>query len=85
MRTAHREQMLAWDAERMGALAVYVAELVRRRLPQHVLSGDVDGCFAEMAQWLSPWASRRRGAADQRSVTRRAAADDDDAMESLHR
>jgi phosphate transport system protein len=38
------------DAERMGALAVHVAKIVRREYPQQVLPDDVGQCFAEMGK-----------------------------------
>ena len=36
------------DAERMGGLALHVAEIARRRHPEHALPEDVNGYFAEM-------------------------------------
>src|ERR1700739_4761499 len=36
------------DAERMGALALHVAKIARRRHPHHVLPGEVEGYFGEM-------------------------------------
>jgi phosphate transport system protein len=38
------------DTERMGALAVHVAEIARREYPQHVLPEEVRDCFAEMGK-----------------------------------
>jgi phosphate transport system protein len=38
------------DTERMGALAVHVAKIVRRECPKQVLPEDVRECFAEMAR-----------------------------------
>ncbi len=35
------------DIERMGALAVHVAKIVRQRHPDHVLPTEVEGYFAE--------------------------------------
>jgi phosphate transport system protein len=37
------------DIERMGALAVHVANIVRLRHPQHALPDDVRGSFTEMS------------------------------------
>jgi phosphate transport system protein len=37
------------DTERMGALAVHVAKIVRRECPKHVLPEEVGQGFAEMA------------------------------------
>ncbi|OBG27117.1 phosphate signaling complex protein PhoU [Mycobacterium sp. E3198] len=38
------------DTERMGALAVHVAEIARREYPKQALPDDVRGCFAEMGK-----------------------------------
>ena len=38
------------DAERMGGLARHVAEIVRRRHPEHTLPAEVNDCFAEMGR-----------------------------------
>ena len=38
------------DAERMGGLARHVAEIVRRRHPEHTLPAEVHDCFAEMGR-----------------------------------
>lgn len=38
------------DTERMGALAVHVAEIARREYPRQALPDDVRGCFAEMGK-----------------------------------
>ena len=38
------------DAERMGGLARHVAEIVRRRHPEHTLPSEVNDCFAEMGR-----------------------------------
>jgi phosphate transport system protein len=38
------------DAERMGGLARHVAEIVRRRHPDHTLPAEVHDCFAEMGR-----------------------------------
>jgi phosphate transport system protein len=41
---------VAADVERMGALAMHVAKVVRRRHPQHVFPEQVNGYFAEMGR-----------------------------------
>ena len=41
---------IAADVDRMGALAVHVAKIARRRHPQHALPEEVNGCFAEMGR-----------------------------------
>ena len=38
------------DTERMGALAVHVATIARRRHPAHALPDEVTGSFTEMAE-----------------------------------
>ncbi len=38
------------DTERMGALAVHVAKIARRKYPKQVLPEEVRGCFADMAK-----------------------------------
>jgi phosphate transport system protein len=38
------------DVERMGALALHVAKVARRRHPAHALPEDVNGCFAGMGR-----------------------------------
>jgi len=38
------------DVERMGALALHVAKIARRRHPQHTLPEEVNGYFAEMGR-----------------------------------
>ena len=38
------------DVERMGALALHVAKIARRRHPQHALPEEVNGYFAEMGR-----------------------------------
>ena len=74
------------DAERMGALAVHVAKIVRRRLPQHVLPEDVNGYFAEMgtvAVAMGESAGRALVTSDPQIAAR--LRKDDDAMDGLHR
>ena len=38
------------DIDRMGALALHVAKIARRRHPNHVLPEEVNGYFAEMGR-----------------------------------
>ncbi len=38
------------DTERMGALAVHIAEIARREYPKQVLPEDVRECFADMGK-----------------------------------
>ena len=42
-------QMVA-DIDRMGALALHVAKIARRRHPQHALPEEVNGYFSEMGR-----------------------------------
>jgi phosphate transport system protein len=41
---------IAADVDRMGALAMHVAKITRRRHPQHVLPEEVKDCFSEMGR-----------------------------------
>ena len=41
---------IAADVDRMGALAVHVAKIARRRHPQHALPDEVHHCFSEMGR-----------------------------------
>jgi phosphate transport system protein len=74
------------DVDRMGALALHVAKIARRRHPQHALPEEVNGYFAEMGRV----AVELGNAAQEVLVTRdpeKAARlrDEDDAMDDLHR
>ena len=48
------------DIDRMGALAVHVAKIVRQRHPEHVLPAEVEGYFAEMGRVAVELANVRR-------------------------
>ena len=51
---------IAADVDRMGALAIHVAKITRRRHPQHVLPAEVNDCFSEMGRvGMSNWATPR--------------------------
>lgn len=74
------------DLQRMGGLAIHIAELARRRHPAHVIPVEVESVFAEMGQV----------AVEQADATRRVLltrdaelANDlrtkDEAMDELHR
>ncbi|MCV7171744.1 phosphate signaling complex protein PhoU [Mycobacterium manitobense] len=74
------------DVDRMGALALHVAKIARRRHPQHVLPEEVNGYFAEMGRV----AVELGNAAQEVLLTRdpeKAARiqEEDDAMDDLHR
>ncbi len=73
------------DAERMGALAVHVAKIARRRHPQPALPEDVHGVFAEMgavAVAMGESARQALAASDPQRAAR--LRDEDDAMDTLH-
>jgi phosphate transport system protein len=56
------------DIDRMGALALHVAKIARRRHPQHALPEEVNGYFAEMGRVAVELGnSAQRGAAVPRS------------------
>jgi len=74
------------DAERMGALAVHVAKIVRVRHPQHAVPEDVRECFTEMgtvAVTMCDNARQALAADDPREAARLRV--EDDAMDNLHR
>jgi phosphate transport system protein len=74
------------DLDRMGALALHVAKIARRRHPQHALPEEVNGYFAEMGR-----VAVELGAAAQEALLSRdpvkaeRVRDEDDAMDDLHR
>ena len=74
------------DADRMGALALHVAEIVRRRHPAHALHEEVNGYFAEMGRIAVDLGNNAKDVV-QSSDPRKAAQlrHDDDAMDELHR
>jgi phosphate transport system protein len=74
------------DVDRMGALALHVAKIARRRHPQHALPEEVNGYFAEMGRV----AVELGNAAQEALVTRdpeqaSRISEEDDAMDDLHR
>jgi len=78
-------QMVA-DIERMGALALHIAEIARRRYPRHALPGDVSGHFTEMGRIAVDLGdSARQVIASNDLGQARRIRDDDDAMDDLHR
>ena len=48
------------DVDRMGALALHVAKIARRRHPQHALPEEVNGYFAEMGRVAVELGNARR-------------------------
>lgn len=74
------------DVERMGALALHVAKIARRRHPQHALPEEVNGYFAEMGRLAVDLANSARDVLVSRDPERaREIREDDDAMDDLHR
>ncbi len=74
------------DVDRMGALALHVAKIARRRHPQHALPEEVNGYFAEMgrvAVELSRSAQEVLETLDPEKASR--IREEDDAMDDLHR
>jgi phosphate transport system protein len=73
------------DVDRMGALALHVAKISRRRHPQHALPEEVNGYFAEMgrvAVELGNAAQEVVVSRDPDKATR--LREEDDAMDDLH-
>jgi phosphate transport system protein len=74
------------DIDRMGALALHVAEITRWRHPQHALPEEVEGYFAEMgriAVKLGNGSQEVLLTRDPRTAAR--IRREDDAMDDLHR
>lgn len=74
------------DLQRMGGLAVHIAELARRRHPAHVLPVEVEGVFGEMGRVAVTQADATRRVLQTRDAD---LAHDlrvqDEAMDELHR
>lgn len=78
-------QMVA-DVERMGALALHVAKIARRRHPQHALPEEVNGYFAEMGRVAVGLANSAHDVLISRDPEKaKQIRQDDDAMDDLHR
>ena len=76
----------AAHAERMGALALHVAKIVRRRHPSHALPEEVTGYFAEMGRVAVDLSNSAREAVLTCDPVRAAQIHDgDNAMDHLHR
>lgn len=74
------------DADRMGALALHVAQIARRRHPAHAIPDDVTGYFAEMGRIAVRIGGEIRDIVLSSDPDRAAAlADKDDEMDELHR
>jgi phosphate transport system protein len=73
------------DIERMGDLALHVAEVVRMRSPKPTLPAEVQPAFAEMGKVAVQLALKAAEVAHTRNVILAAELDtDDDAMDVLH-
>ena len=76
----------AGDIERMGDLALHVAQAARRRHPQPVLPAEVAPYFAEMGRIGAALARKAADVMRTRDVETAATLEaDDDAMDDLHR
>jgi phosphate transport system protein len=74
------------DVERMGALALHVAKIARRRHPQHALPEEVNGYFSEMGRVAVDLATSARDVLLSLDPAKaRQMREDDDAMDDLHR
>ncbi|MCE9514617.1 MAG: phosphate signaling complex protein PhoU [Mycobacterium sp.] len=74
------------DIERMGALALHIAEIARRRHPQSALPQEVTGYFAEMGRIALDLAANAHQVIVSCDLGRaRYIRDADDAMDDLHR
>jgi phosphate transport system protein len=77
---------IAADIDRMGALALHVAQTARRRHPQHALPEEVNGYFAEMGRLAVELAHNARQVMKSPDTEQAARIrDEDDAMDDLHR
>ena len=74
------------DVDRMGALALHVAKIARRRHPQHTLPEEVNGYFAEMGRVAVELGNSAREVLLSRDPEKAARiSEEDDAMDDLHR
>ncbi|MFM9034575.1 MAG: phosphate signaling complex protein PhoU [Mycobacterium sp.] len=74
------------DIERMGVLALHVAEIARRRHPQRALPDAVSGYFAEMGAIAADLEANARQVIVSSDLGRaRYIREADDAMDDLHR
>ena len=70
----------------MGALALHVAKIARRRHPQHALPEEVNGYFAEMGRVAVELGKQAQDALISRDPEKAARIrEEDDAMDDLHR
>jgi phosphate transport system protein len=77
---------IAADIDRMGALALHVAKIARRRHPEHALPEQVNGYFAEMGRVAVELGNAAQQVVLTRDPGKAARIDEqDDAMDDLHR
>jgi len=77
---------IAADIDRMGALALHVAKIARRRHPQHALPEEVNGYFAEMGRVAVELGNTAQQVLLSRDPEKAAhLREEDDAMDDLHR
>lgn len=73
------------DAERMGALALHVAKIARRRHPNHVLPEEVRDHFAEMGRVAVELGNSAKDVVLSKDPQQAAEiSQEDDAMDQLH-
>jgi phosphate transport system protein len=86
LRTIVSAIQIAADIDRMGALALHVAKIARRRHPQHALPEEVNGYFAEMGRVAVELGNSAQEALITRDPEKAALiSEEDDAMDDLHR
>ncbi|MEZ0052088.1 phosphate transport system protein [Mycobacterium sp. MAA66] len=74
------------DVDRMGALALHVAKIARRRHPQHALPEEVNGYFSEMGRLAVELGNSAQDVLLTQDPERAARIhEEDDAMDDLHR
>lgn len=74
------------DVDRMGALAVHVAKIARRRHLDHVLPNEIERCFAEMGRVAGELAKGAQEVLLTRDPEKAARIrEQDDEMDELHR
>ncbi len=77
---------MAADIDRMGALALHVAKIARRRHPEHALPEEVNGYFAEMGRIAVELGNSTQEALLSRDPEKAGSIrEEDQAMDDLHR
>jgi phosphate transport system protein len=86
LRTIVTTFQIVTDVDRMGALALHVAKIARRRHPQHALPQEVRGYCAEMGRVAVELATSAQEVLLSRDPRKAACLREaDDAMDTLHR